>query len=199
MALGSLSGPARVDGAWLWGVHLHVQVGAQRNRRVEPHPAQRAAPGSASAAPPLCPLERSPLGLAPRPSRARARRRARRLAAWRSPALPGLRPARAYRSCAQPGRCDPVNDPTIDPRPPRAGRNGSSSVRRSVYHVSYEKYLSKVSCNNNRAGARAGGPNVCSFGSVRSATRVAPPITKCQVVCRMLAGSPRRPLCSTSP
>ena len=96
MALGSLSGPARVDGAWLWGVHLHVQVGAQRNRRVEPHPAQRAAPGSASvAAPPLCPLERSPLGLAPRPSRARARRRARRLAAWRSPALPGLRPARA--------------------------------------------------------------------------------------------------------
>ena len=51
MALGSLSGPARVDGAWLWGVHLHVQVGAQRNRRVEPHPAQRAAPGSASASP----------------------------------------------------------------------------------------------------------------------------------------------------
>jgi hypothetical protein len=57
VALGSLSGPARVDGAWLWGVHLHVQVGAQRNRRVEPHPAQRAAPGSASAAPPLCPLD----------------------------------------------------------------------------------------------------------------------------------------------
>jgi hypothetical protein len=51
VALGSLSGPARVDGAWLWGVHLHVQVGAQRNRRVEPHPAQRAAPGSASVQP----------------------------------------------------------------------------------------------------------------------------------------------------
>ena len=66
------------------------------------------------------------------------------------------------------GSTDP---PRTSEQPARAGRNGSSSVRRSVYHVRYEKYISKVFRNNNRAGGR---PNVCSFadlGQVRDPRR----------------------------
>ena len=108
MALGSLSGPARVDGAWLWGVHLHVQVGAQRNRREEPHPAQRRA--GLCLCGPACqyPLELSPaIAGQSLPSKvSRPARLARALdverVAWgrvaRSP-LPGLRGRPFLRSC----------------------------------------------------------------------------------------------------
>jgi hypothetical protein len=179
VALGSLSGPARVDGAWLWGVHLHVQVGAQRNRRVEPHPAQRAAPGSASVQPRHYVLW-SALRWVSRPARLARALDVERVAWPRGEAQPcpgcGLRGRVPFlRANRRATLLTTRQGPAAATAPARAGRNGSSSVRRSVYHVSYEKYVSNVSCNNNRAGARAGGRmyahSVIRLGQVRDPRR----------------------------
>ena len=200
MAIGSLSGPARVDGAWLWGVHLHVQVRAQRDRRVEPHPAQRRAGaglclcGPATMSSGALSGYRCRSGSRAPPFLARALDVER--VAWprgKARCPPGLRPARATedRSCAT----------GLHPTSTTSLERGGSSERPSVSF--YKKYISKVFDNNNRVGAgRRARAAACSFGSrsgPRPASGVAPPITKCQVVCRLWAGSPRRTLCSTSP
>ena len=170
MALGSLSGPARVDGAWLWGVHLHVQVGAQRNRRVEPHPAQRAAPGSASVQPRHYVLW-SALRWVSRPARLARALDVERVAWPRGEAQPcpgcGLRGRVPFLRANR--RATLLTTRQEDPRPPaRAGRNGSSSVRRSVYHVSYEKYVSTII---GQARARAAECMLIRLGQVRDPRR----------------------------
>lgn len=139
MALGSLSGPARVDGAWLWGVHLHVQVGAQRNRRVEPHPAQRAAPGSASVQPRHYVLW-SALRWVSRPARLARALDVERVAWPRGEAQPcpgcGLRGRVPFLRANR--RATLLTTPTEDPRPPAATagvsqhERGGTEVRASV-------------------------------------------------------------------
>ena len=137
MALGSLSGPARVDGAWLWGVHLHVQVGAQRNRRVEPHPAQRAAPGSASVQPRHYVLW-SALRWVSRPARLARALDVERVAWPRGEAQPcpgcGLRGRTVL---AREPPCDPVNDPTRT----RRDRSSTSGAERK-----FERPSVRISC-----------------------------------------------------
>jgi hypothetical protein len=181
-----------------------VQVGAQRNRRVEPHPAQRAAPGSASVQPRHYVLW-SALRWVSRPARLARALDVERVAWPRGEAQPcpgcGLRGRVPFlRANRRATLLTTRQDGTRDLQHERGGTEVRASVGPYIMSVMKNMYQKSLATIIGQARARAAECMLIpSFGSVRSATRVAPPITKCQVVCRMLAGSPRRPLCSTSP
>lgn len=176
MALGSLSGPARVDGAWLWGVHLHVQVGAQRNRRVEPHPAQRAAPGSASVQPRHYVLW-SALRWVSRPARLARALDVERVAWPRGEAQPcpgcGLRGRVPFLRANR--RATLLTTPDKDPPRPLQHERGGTEVRASVgpYIMSVMKnmYQKSLATIIGQARARAAECMLIRLGQVRDPRR----------------------------